>query len=66
MNQRNPPPGSAFQAIRRIDYSVIFARDMAAMRRFYERILGFPLHRELSPNWIEYRVGENTLALARP
>jgi catechol 2,3-dioxygenase-like lactoylglutathione lyase family enzyme len=66
MNQRNPPPGSAFQAIRRIDYSVIFVRDMAAMRRFYERILGFPLHRELSPNWIEYRVGENTLALARP
>jgi catechol 2,3-dioxygenase-like lactoylglutathione lyase family enzyme len=66
MNQRNPPPGSAFQAIRRIDYSVIFVRDMAAMRRFYERILGFPLHRELSPNWIEYRVGENTLTLARP
>jgi catechol 2,3-dioxygenase-like lactoylglutathione lyase family enzyme len=66
MNQRNPPPGSAFQAVRGIDYSVIFARDMAAMRRFYEEILGFPLHRELSPNWIEYRVGENTLALAKP
>ena len=39
---------------------------MAAMRRFYEDILGFALIRELSPGWIEYRVGSNTLALARP
>ena len=36
------------------------------MRRFYEDILGFPLVRELSAGWIEYRVGGNTLALARP
>lgn len=36
------------------------------MRRFYEGILGFPLIRELSPGWIEYQVGANTLALARP
>lgn len=66
MNERNPRSGSAFQAIRAIDYTVIFVRDMAAMRRFYEDILGFPLLRELSPGWIEYRVGDNTLALARP
>jgi catechol 2,3-dioxygenase-like lactoylglutathione lyase family enzyme len=66
VNERNPHSGSAFQAIRAIDYTVIFARDMAAMRRFYEDILGFPLIRELSPSWIEYRVGGNTLALARP
>src|SRR6267154_1139880 len=66
VNQRNPHSGSAFQAIRAIDYTVIFVRDMAAMRRFYEGILGFPLLRELSPGWIEYRVGNNTLALARP
>jgi catechol 2,3-dioxygenase-like lactoylglutathione lyase family enzyme len=64
--QQNPRSGSAFQAIRAIDYTVIFARDMAAMRRFYEDILGFPLVRVLSPRWIEYRVGDNTLALARP
>ncbi len=57
---------SAFQAIRAIDYTVIFVRDMAAMRRFYERVLRFPLVRELSPGWIEYRVGGNTLALSRP
>ena len=57
---------SAFQTIRAIDYTVVFARDMAAMRRFYEGVLHVPLARELSPNWIEYRVGGNTLALARP
>jgi catechol 2,3-dioxygenase-like lactoylglutathione lyase family enzyme len=57
---------SAFKSIQAIDYTVIFVRDMAAMRRFYEGILGFPLVRELSPGWIEYRVGANTLALAKP
>ena len=66
MNARNPDSGSAFQAIRAIDYTVIFVRDMDAMRRFYEDILGFRLLRELSPGWMEYRVGENTLALAKP
>jgi catechol 2,3-dioxygenase-like lactoylglutathione lyase family enzyme len=71
---RDPLPGrtsarasaSAFRAIRAIDYTVIFVRDMAAMRRFYEDVLGFALARELSPNWLEYRIGPNTLALARP
>ena len=57
---------SALRAIRAIDYTVIFVRDMAAMRRFYEDILGLSLLRELSPGWVEYRVGDNTLALARP
>jgi catechol 2,3-dioxygenase-like lactoylglutathione lyase family enzyme len=55
-----------FRAIRAIDYTVIFVRDMQAMRRFYEEVLGFELLRELSAGWIEYRVGGNTLALARP
>ena len=32
MNERNPHSGSAFQAIRAIDYTVIFARE--TMRRF--------------------------------
>jgi len=59
-------PSSAFQAIRAIDYTVIFARDLPGMRRFYEDVLGFPLVRELSAGWIEYRVGDNTLALAKP
>jgi len=66
VNDPNPPSASPFQAIRAIDYTVIFVRDMAAMRRFYEGILGFALLRELSPGWIEYQIGGNTLALARP
>ena len=66
MSERHSSSTSAFGAIQAIDYTVIFVRDMTAMRRFYEDILGFPLVRELSPGWIEYRVGSNTLALARP
>jgi lactoylglutathione lyase len=33
------------------------------MREFYGTVLGFPLHRELGPQWIEYTVGCNILAL---
>lgn len=68
-NEQTNEPGrtrSPFNAIRAIDYTVIFVRDMAAMSRFYEDVLAFPLLRELSPNWIEYGLGSNTLALARP
>ena len=50
--------------IRSIDYTVIFVRQMTAMREFYGTTLGFPLHRELGPRWVEFRVGSNTLALA--
>jgi catechol 2,3-dioxygenase-like lactoylglutathione lyase family enzyme len=57
---------SAFQSIRAIDYTVIFVRDMAAMRSFYEGVLCLALVRELSAGWIEYQIGGNTLALARP
>ena len=49
--------------IRQIDYTVIFARDMEAMRHFYETVMEFPLVRTLSDRWIEYRVGSTTLAL---
>jgi catechol 2,3-dioxygenase-like lactoylglutathione lyase family enzyme len=51
--------------IRSIDYTVIYARQMAAMRAFYAETLGFALHRELSPRWIEFRVGSNILALTQ-
>jgi catechol 2,3-dioxygenase-like lactoylglutathione lyase family enzyme len=60
-----PNPRSPFRAIRSIDYTVVFVRDMTAMRRFYEEVLGFPLLREFT-GWFEYRIGNNTLALARP
>ncbi len=55
-----------FRAISCIDYTVIIVRDMASMRRFYEDILGFPMIRELSANWIEYGVGDTVLALSMP
>lgn len=42
--------------IRSIDYTVIFARQMRAMREFYGTTLGFALHRELGPKWILSRV----------
>jgi lactoylglutathione lyase len=53
----------ALASIRQVDYTVIFARDMARMRRFYEQVLRFPIHQELGPQWVAYRVGSNILAL---
>jgi catechol 2,3-dioxygenase-like lactoylglutathione lyase family enzyme len=52
--------------IRSIDYTVIFVRQMEKMREFYGTTMGFALHRELSPTWVEYRIGSNILALAVP
>ncbi|MBX3499603.1 MAG: VOC family protein [Alphaproteobacteria bacterium] len=50
--------------IRQIDCTAIYARDLKAMRHFYEHVMEFPLIRVLSERWIEYRVGGTTLALA--
>lgn len=44
----------ALSQIRQIDYTVIFARDMPAMRHFYETVMEFPLLRTLSDRWIEF------------
>ena len=52
--------------IRNLDYTIVFVRQMAAMREFYEATLGFPLHRELSAKWVEFRVGSNLLVLREP
>lgn len=54
----------ALSEIRQVDYTVIYAHDLAAMRHFYEAILGFRLDRALSERWFEYRLGSTTLALA--
>ena len=51
--------------IRNLDYTVIFARQMSAMREFYGTTLGFPLHKELGPQWVEFRIGSNLLALTQ-
>ncbi len=66
MNGSDRRAGSAFDSIRAIDYTIIFVRDMEAMRYFYESVMGFPMLRQLSANWLEYRVGGNTLVLSRP
>ena len=57
MNDQNPPSASPFQSIRTIDYTVILVRDMAAMRRFYEGVLRFPLTRELRRDGSNIRSG---------
>lgn len=57
---------SAFDAIKAVNYTVIITRDMAAMRKFYEDVLGFALERALSENWFEYRLGSTILALSEP
>ncbi|MGI3168517.1 VOC family protein [Pseudooceanicola sp. C21-150M6] len=54
---------NALTKIRAIDYTIIFARDMPAMRAFYENVLGFPLRKELGPQWVEYAVGSQILTL---
>ncbi len=57
---------TALGRIRSLDYTVIITRDAAAMHRFYRDVMRFPVERELGPDWVEYRVGSNILALARP
>src|ERR1700748_1249627 len=57
---------SALSQIRQIDYTIIFARDMARMQAFYTDIMGFPILRRLGDEWIEIGVGSNSLALTVP
>lgn len=56
---------NALNCIRSIDYTVIFTRDDTAMRDFYQRVMGFPVHQALGEGWISYRVGANVLALTQ-
>lgn len=49
--------------IRSLDYTIVFARSMETMRWFYSEVMEFELHRELGPQWVEYRVGSTILAL---
>lgn len=57
---------SPFQSISAVDYTVLFARDMPAMRAFYEHVLHLPLETELSADWVQYLLGSNRLVLAKP
>lgn len=49
--------------IRHLDYTILFARDLARMRRFYVDTLNFPVLRELGAQWVELRVGSCVVAL---
>jgi catechol 2,3-dioxygenase-like lactoylglutathione lyase family enzyme len=59
-------PETALGRIRGLDYTVIYVRDMDAMRIFYGEVMDFPLERMLGEDWVEYRIGTNILALAHP
>lgn len=56
---------NALKKIGNIDYTVIFARDIEAMRRFYGDVMGFPVHSSLGDGWTAYRVGSCLLALTK-
>lgn len=58
--------GHPLQAIRALDYTILFARDLPAMRKFYAEVMRFEVYHELAANWIEFRVGGTILALAKP
>lgn len=49
--------------LRNLDYTIVYARDMPAMRQFYGTVMNFPVNRDLGPKWVEYRVGSALLAL---
>ena len=66
---RGRPPfmDHPLRAIRALDYTVIFTRDLDAMRRFYTEVMQFDVYFELGGgSWVELRVGGNILALTRP
>lgn len=64
-HNRPPFPDPPLRAIRGLDYTVVFVRDMAAMRRFYTAVMRFEVYFELGGGkWVELRVGSNILALS--
>jgi predicted enzyme related to lactoylglutathione lyase len=51
--------------INAIGFVAIPVTDIPRARKFYERVLGLTVSEEmLSGKWIEYAIGENTLAIA--
>jgi lactoylglutathione lyase len=59
--------GHPMRAIRALDYTILWARNMAAMRRFYTDTMRFEVYFEiLGGDWLEFRVGGNILALCKP
>ena len=46
----------------KLDYAILLAKDLEAMRHFYVDVLGLPVRSEL-PDWIELGAGPAVLAL---
>ena len=64
---RPPFPDHPMRAIRGLDYTIVFARDLPAMRRFYTEVMRFEVYFEMAGgNWVELRIGGNILALSKP
>lgn len=59
------PIKRGLRALHNLDYTIIFARDLDALRKFYRDILGFAVHREMGESWTEFRIGGTILALTR-
>ena len=57
-------PGEGVGAITQLDYTVIFARDLARTRRFFEAVLRFRVHHQAA-QWVEFRIGSTRLALTQ-
>jgi lactoylglutathione lyase len=65
MNATSGCAQNPLAAIRHLDYTVIFARDLQAMRRFYADVMLFRVRRELGEGWVEFQIGTCVLALTR-
>jgi glyoxylase I family protein len=49
-------------SVNNIDYVILLCTDMAAMRRFYGEVMGFPLEQDF-PTWMSFRVGSGLLTI---
>ena len=54
---------SALNQIRALDYTILYTRDMTAMRKFYEEIMQFEFRQAAGDGWVEFKVGSNILVL---
>lgn len=50
------------KAIRNLDYTVIFCREIEPMKQFYRDMLEFPIARDFG-TWVEFKIGDVLLTL---
>ena len=56
---------SALNQIRALDYTIIYTRDMTAMRKFYEEIMQLEFRQAAGDGWVEFKVGSNILGIGK-